>query len=72
VRVEIQDPDGTALPGFALEDCVTIFGDSVERRTQWKPGGDLTALAGRPVRLRFVLSDGDLYAFQFKDQRPLP
>jgi len=67
VRVEIQDPDGRDLPGFALDDCPTVFGDAIERRTLWKPGGDLTSLAGRPVRLRFALSDADLYAFQFKD-----
>lgn len=67
VRVEIQDPDGRAVPGFALDDCPPIFGDAIERRAVWKSGSDLNSLAGRPVRLRFVLSDADLYAFQFKD-----
>jgi hypothetical protein len=31
VRVEIQDADGRALPGFALDDCEETFGDSIER-----------------------------------------
>jgi hypothetical protein len=67
VRVEIQDIDGTPLPGFALADCLPLFGDTVERRIAWTGGGDLAALAGRPVRLRIVLADADLYALQFRD-----
>lgn len=66
VQVEIQDPDGNALPGFALKDCPPVFGDAIERRTPWKPSSDLASLAGRPVRLRFVLSDANLYAFRFE------
>jgi hypothetical protein len=42
-----------------------VFGDSLERQVTWKTGGDLGSLAGKPVRLRFVLRDADLYALQF-------
>ncbi len=66
-RVEIQDVNGKALPGFALEDCPPLFGDTPERRVTWTGGSDVSSLAGRPVRLRFELKDGDLYAFQFKE-----
>ena len=66
VQVEIQDEQGKALPGVALEDCPPIFGDAIERTATWKNGGDVGALAGRPVRLRFVLHDADVYAFQFR------
>lgn len=67
VRVEIQDLDGRALPGFALENCSPLFGDTIERAVTWKNGPDLGALAGQPVRLRFVLNDADVYAYQFKE-----
>ena len=33
---------------------------------RWREGADLGALAGRPVRLRFVLREADLYAFRFR------
>jgi len=33
---------------------------------EWKVAGDLTALQGKTVKLRFVLKDADLYAFQFR------
>ena len=65
VQVEIQDANGQALPGFAQDDCPAIFGDTIERTVTWKNGGDVSSLAGRPVRLRFVLHDADVYAFQF-------
>ncbi len=65
IRVEIQDAEGQPIPGFALEDCPEIIGDQIERTVSWKQGPDLSALAGKPVRLRFVLQDADLYAFQF-------
>jgi hypothetical protein len=67
LRVEIQDVNGQPLPGFALEDCPPIFGDTIERPVTWAQGQDVSALAGRAVRLRFELKDADLFAFQFKD-----
>ena len=65
IRVEIQDAEGRPIPGFALEDCPEIIGDQIERTVSWKQGPDLGLLAGKPIRLRFVLKDADLYAFQF-------
>ena len=67
VRVEIEDPEGKPIPGFALNDCAPIFGDTVERPVSWTHGNDVSPLANRPVRLRFTLQDADLYAFQFKE-----
>lgn len=66
VRVEIQDEAGKAIPGFSLEDCPPLFGDSVERTVSWKGGSDVSSLAGRGVRLRFVLRDADLFAYRFR------
>lgn len=66
LRVEIQDLEGKPLPGFALADCPEIIGDQIDRRVSWRGGADVSALAGRPVRLRFALRDADLYAFRFR------
>ena len=66
IRVEIQGADGKPLEGFALADSNELFGDDLDRTVTWKNGADLSQLAGRPVRLRFTLSDADLYAFQFQ------
>lgn len=66
VRVEIQDAAGKPLPAFTLDDCPPIFGDAIDRTVTWKNGGDLSALAGKSVRLRFALKDVDLFAIQFR------
>ena len=68
VRIEIQDEAGKAIPGFALEDCPPVFGDAIERVVTWKGGADVSALAGKVVRLRFVLRDADLFAYRFQSR----
>ena len=65
VSVEIQDVNGDPIDGRALADCHEIFGDEIERTVTWKDGTGLKQLAGRPVRLRFVMKDADLFSFQF-------
>lgn len=66
IRIEVQDIDGQPIPGFALEDAPEIFGDALDRVVPWKDGANLSALAGTPIRLRFVMKDADLYAFRFR------
>ena len=61
-RVEIQDADGKALKGYSLRDCDEIYGDFLDLRVSWKGAADLSALVGKPLRLRFVLHDADLYS----------
>lgn len=63
-RVEVQDANGKAIPGFTLEDCTPLKGDFIDDAVSWK-GGSLSAHAGQPVRLRFALQDADLFALQF-------
>jgi len=65
IRMEIQDAAGAPLPGFDLEDCPEVFGDSIEREVRWKNPASLHSLSGKPVRLRIHLRDADLYALRF-------
>ena len=67
VKVEIQDDRGNALPGFTLDECPEMFADLIEGKVAWEGGGDVSSLAGKPVRLRFTLMDADLYAFKFNE-----
>ncbi len=68
VRVELQDAAGKPLPGFALDDCEPIWGDHIARIVKWKGGDNVSAYAGKPVRLRFELSDADLFSLRFTDK----
>ncbi len=65
VRVEIQEDGGRPLPGFALADCRGLVGDAIDQVVFWAGGADVSSLANRVVRLRFVMSEADLYALRF-------
>jgi len=66
IRVELQDENGKAVPGFALSDGPEMIGDSIERVVRWRSGNDMRALKGKPVRLRFVMKDADLFSYRFR------
>ncbi len=65
VGVELQDADGTPIEDFALTDQMAMVGDEIEGVVRWRDGIEVASLAGRPVRLRMMLSDADVYAFRF-------
>ncbi|CAL1519379.1 hypothetical protein [Chitinophaga sp. MM2321] len=66
IKVELQDKHGKPIPGFTLNDCEPVFGDTIERPVYWKKGADVSKLKGKTIRVRFVMKDADLYAFRFK------
>ena len=65
ISCEIIGADGNPVPGFSMEDAVTIYADDIEIPMEWKNGNDLSALAGKPIALRFNMSDADIYSFRF-------
>jgi hypothetical protein len=66
IRVELQDDSGRPLPGRALADAPERVGDEIAGIYRWPDGGGLDGFAGKPVRLRMVLKDADLYSFRFR------
>ena len=66
-RVEIQDQAGKAIPGYSLSDCREQMVDEIDRVVSWKGGSDVSSLAGKPVRLRFVMKDADVFAIKFSN-----
>ncbi|SDD11720.1 glycoside hydrolase family protein [Niabella drilacis] len=67
IQVEVIDAaTNRPVKGFTLDDCYPVFGDTISRKVEWKKGSDLSPLQGKAVKLRFVLKDADLYAFQFQ------
>jgi hypothetical protein len=66
VRVEIQDETGVGIPGYRIEDAVEQVGDEVARVVRWRQGSEVSGLAGRIVRLRWVMKDADVYALRFR------
>jgi hypothetical protein len=67
VRVEIQDESGQPIPGFTFDDSDLLVGDQIEQTVNWKHGSDVSSLADKPVRLRFVMQEADLFSIQFRE-----
>ncbi len=65
IHCEIQELDGTPIPGFTLSESDELYGDALEQAMSWKGKRELKSLVGRPVRLRFVMKDADLYSLRF-------
>lgn len=75
IQVEFLDERGQPIPNLTLDHSPLIRGDHTERVVRWRDpqGGrdrtdDLSHLSGRPVKIRFVLKDADLYSFQFRSR----
>ncbi len=66
IRVEITDKNGKPIQGFELDECPEIYGDEIEKVVEWKSQSDLSSLAGKPIRLRFILKDAELYSIRFR------
>ncbi len=62
IWVELQEPDGTPIPGFTKKDCAEILGDRVERAVIWNDSTDLSSLKGKTIRIQFTLKDADIYS----------
>jgi len=67
VQVEIQDEQGRPIPGFGLADADIIHStNDINRVVSWKGITDIGQISGRVIRLRVVMREADLYAFQFR------
>jgi hypothetical protein len=66
IRVEIQEANGTPIPGFTLAECEPVWGDKIKTAVQWKGGSDVSSLAGKKVRLRFSMKEADVFSLQFR------
>ena len=63
LKAEVLDEEGNVIPGLSVGDCNAISLDQTLTAVTWKDSNNLSAIAGKPVRFRFLLKNGSLYAF---------
>ena len=56
------DGRGQVVRGLGRADCLPVRADRTLQAVRWQ-GGDLAKVAGQPVKFRFHLKAGRLYAF---------
>jgi hypothetical protein len=66
IKVEMLDIQGNGIKGFELENAKELIGNEIEKGVTWQGNPDLTEWIDKPVRLRFVMKDADLYSLRFK------
>ena len=62
LRLEVLDDDGHLVAPFTCDNCQPVQADATCQPVFWHGVDDLLRLAGKPVRFRFHLYDGRLYA----------
>ena len=64
-QVGLLDEHGAPIEGYTVDDGIYINGDFVAAEVEWLHGGDLSALAGKPVQVVLRMRGAKLYAMQF-------
>ena len=63
LAAEVLDSGGKVIEPFTRGNCSPISADKTLQAVTWKGAEDLAAVSGKPVRFRFHLTKGSLYAF---------
>jgi hypothetical protein len=63
LRVGVLDEDCNPLPGLSINDCNPISGDCINAQVNWKNGAGQGKINDLPVRLKFEITNADLYSF---------
>ena len=63
LRVEILNEAGEAVPRFTVRNCLPVTADTTLHAVRWTGVEDLSSLTNQPVRFRFHLKNGRLFAF---------
>lgn len=64
LAVELIDENDNVIKGFSKKECKIIQNlNSTKQVVAWKSNTDLSALKGRNIRLKFYLTNGNLYSF---------
>jgi hypothetical protein len=65
-RVEILDEGGAPISGFTLKEADQLNTNDTRTVVTWRNSSDVSALAGKAVRLHLRMRSAKLYAFQFR------
>ncbi len=66
VKLELLGKKRKRIPGYTLGKSDAIKGNFIDKTVSWNGNEDVSALAGEPVQIRFVMRDAKLFAFQFE------
>ena len=65
IRVELLDENEKPIKGYTRDAATALYDNSVCLPVTWGTNKSVAALAGKPIKIRFLMRDCKLYAFQF-------
>lgn len=66
IRVELLDASDQPIQGFSREEAAALYENHVCLPVTWRANRSVASLAGKPVKIRFLMRGCRLYAFQFR------
>lgn len=63
LSAEVLDADGKEIAPFSQSSCVPVHENTTKCEVRWNGVDDLSCVSGKPLRFRFHLRKGKLYAF---------
>jgi hypothetical protein len=63
LRVEVLDKDDRVIRPFTSDNCVPVRADRTLQAVRWQGANDLADVVSKPVKFRFHLKNGRIYAF---------
>ena len=66
LRAEVLDENGRVLPGLSGDECAPLYKESNQWEPTWGEDGQaaLGRLAGKRIKLRFLLRAAEIYSFR--------
>ena len=64
ILVQVTDHLGNQIEGYTYADCEAFHGDSIGWTPAWRDGKNLSALAGRVIKLGVRVANGRVYALR--------
>jgi hypothetical protein len=69
IMVEFLSPEKELIPGYSGNEGYKMFGDDIALKVLFRRGdgadSNVASLSGKPVRIRFTMSEAMLYSMQF-------
>jgi hypothetical protein len=63
LRVEVLDKDDRVIRPFSSDNCLPVRADRTLQVVRWQGANDLADVVSKPVKFRFHLKNGRIYAF---------
>jgi hypothetical protein len=66
ILVEVMNHNYNVIPGFSKSNSQKIVGNEIKREVLWNGGTELSSLLNKPISLRFIMKEADIYSISFE------